>query len=492
MTNNVHHGDCTSFRCAAIGTLFRSVESASLLLIDCSPFSSPSRKRQRLSSPDYDDQLNLSQHDLDEIKRIEARLSHPQIHAGSGVNSQQDESNDTSDDPFGPETRTVSRSATISSFGFASALALGMSQSDDWNDERFSPEPSEEKDYTSWFDSAAPADASVGFQKVSTSFTSASSLSMKSAFTPATGFQTANKRGIIAPSATALAKAQEKMKEIWGEEPPDTSGENAFRSAAVHSTPVEGDQRPPLRPLGNSFSTPMTPCPPAIVRGSASAANSSPLPPPIPTTKSPSTPFKTPFISKATENHRPRPFRSPFAAPQQPATPMNKNIIPPSPSPASFVSARYQHPLSTVSNAPFQTPMKTRPVESTSPIKQNTPAPSGRSTPARFVTPFKPGMKPGEPGRQTLEMRAVYSTPKAVSVPVTPPPPPKKRKIVFDLSKSTYIDFEGVLLTFVSQNPLLIAKHYCPQDYSLSAFPAMNWKVVICTLSLGISSTMAH
>ncbi|KAL0068623.1 hypothetical protein AAF712_004339 [Marasmius tenuissimus] len=407
---------------------------AAVRALDRSPFSSPTRKRQRLSSPDYDDQLNLSQHELDEIKRIEARFAQSQKPAGSDENSEAKELSHSSDDPFGPETPAIPRPANLSGFGFASASTLAIPQSDEWNDERSSPEPPEEKDYTSWFDSAEPVNTSMGFKKASTSFTSASSFTTQSSFGPATGFQTASRKGIIAPSATALAKAQEKMKEIWGEEPPDTSGENAFRSATALQTPGESAQRPPLRSLGNSFSTPMTPCPPAIVRGPASATSSTPLPPPITSVKPASTSFQTPLTSKLMEHHRPKPFKSPFAVPKQPATPMNKNVIPPSPSPASFISARSQHPLSTVSNAPFQTPMKNKTLASSSPIKRTTPASSVRSTPARFITPFKPGMKPGEPGRQTLEARAVASTSKAVmSVPATPPPPPKKRKILFDL-----------------------------------------------------------
>ncbi|KAL0581056.1 hypothetical protein V5O48_000949 [Marasmius crinis-equi] len=404
--------------------------------LDCSPFSSPSRKRQRLSSPEYDDQFNLSQQDLEAINQIEHRLSQPQKYAQNDENLQKNRSNQLSDDPFGPETHAAHKPAT-SGFGFASASSLTIHQADDWNDDRSSPEPNEEKDYSSWFDSA-PVNTPVGFQKASTSFTSAStsfasasSLGARSLLAPASGFQTASKKGLIAPSATALAKAQEKMKEIWGEElqePPDTSGENAFRSAAALNSHPESPQRPPLRSLGNSFDTPVTPCPPAVVRPTFS--NATTLPPPIP--KSSTSTFQSPLISKAMEKHRPKPFKSPLAILKAPVTPLIKSTIPPSP--ASFVSARSHHPVATTCNTSFQTPLKSKTVATPASTTWSTPSHSTRSTPARFVTPFKPGMKPGEPGRNALEKQAVASTSTIkMSTPASIRPPLKKRKILFDL-----------------------------------------------------------
>ncbi|KAG7099659.1 hypothetical protein E1B28_001485 [Marasmius oreades] len=387
-----------------------------------SPLNSPPRKRQRLSSPDYEDQLNLSQQDLEIISQIEQRLSQKNVceeTVSKSTGEKGRSSTSDSDDPFNPETATVSNPP--SGFGFASVSTLTLPQSDDWNDDRLSPDPTLEKDYSDWF---APVDVPMGFQTASASFAPASSISDKNE--APVGFQTASKKGILAPSMTALAKAKAKMKELWGEDVSDIGGENAFRSASTFNNAVDASQRGPLCSLENACRTPETPCPPAVLRPPVANAASLPL--------FPSTAFQSPLLGKATEKHKPKQFKSPLSVPgKQHVTisPLPRNNVPPSPSQASFNSARSRHPLSPVSSVALQTPVKSKSIGSSSGLWSTT----ARTTPARFVTPFKPGMKPGESGRQALENKTVASTSKT-STPAAVPAPPKRRKILFDLNVS--------------------------------------------------------
>ncbi|KAK7058475.1 hypothetical protein VNI00_002109 [Paramarasmius palmivorus] len=396
--------------------------------LERSPFSSPTRKRQRLlSSPDYDSQFPaLSQEDFTAIEEIESRLSQTKkLNQGNDNDPQCSHSQSSDTNPFAISFSKPSSHAqpTKPTFGFTRASNVDTNQSEGWKegDRSSSPEPPEEKDYSSWFDSGpSQAHAPMGFQTAS--FASASSLKETTSAAPI-GFRTAGK-GFIAPSAAALAKAQQKMKEIWGDDAPDTpdtSGENAFRTASSIETPVDSAQRGPLRSLGNAFSSVSTPCPPAVNKAPTSTSGFA----------SASSTFTSPLVTKALDKHRPKPFKSPFLAQNKtpiPTTPINRSTAPSTSTHIGFSTARPPQSLSTpTANASFQTPAKPT---GTASLAFSTPARSARNT-HRFVTPFKKGMGPGETGRATLDTQVVAIRSSAVATPVT------KRKVqcMFDLNR---------------------------------------------------------
>ncbi len=247
------------------------------------------------------------------------------------------------------------------------------------------PEPSSsqsppEPDYDSWFDNKPPDD-SVGF-KSAASFT--------------TAFQTASK-GIIAPSAEAIAKAQALLSK-WGdngkEDAPSESSETLrpllppnlalFQTAsslAKNDTP----SRPALRTVRNILDTPQTPTPGA---SSHSSVTSISLPSLAASLTAKPKAFKSPFMKP--------PLKSAFS----PAS-VSQNLPPSS----AATPVRPKHPLS---NAPVTVPLYASPKSANA---LTLPKPIIlRSTPAKFVTPFKPGMRPGEPGHTKLIQKAT-STP---------------------------------------------------------------------------------
>ncbi|KAF5368607.1 hypothetical protein D9758_002203 [Tetrapyrgos nigripes] len=361
-----------------------------------SPPCSPSRKRQRVecSSPLVPDP-ELTEAELGALDEIEFKLSQTMSQQNSSRQSSSQMDNADPDNPFadaGPSNPPASKPAFT---GFMTAAAVSSSQqgiSQNWD--RSSPDPHEEKDNSTWFEPASTSGL-AGFQAAS--FTSASSLASKNDSFPSVGFKTGGGKGILAPSAAALAKAKEKMKEweedsIEGEE--DTSAIPAATFQTASSMSFQAAQRPPFRSVENSV--PDTPCPPEVARPSRSATPA----------------FTSPLINSANRN-RPKPFKTPFLTTPNPKASSPTPFKLPLQTPSSFVSARSQHPLSAAQvSTSFQTPVRPNPVASSF---SSTGTPARKSTPAKFVTPFKPGMKPGQPGRKALD---------------TPISAPAKKKIV--------------------------------------------------------------
>ncbi|KAJ4485082.1 hypothetical protein C8J55DRAFT_36045 [Lentinula edodes] len=429
---------------------------------DQSTMSSPSRKRQKtiLSSPVYPE-MDLSQDDLLALDEIERKLSQSahsssQTQPGSPSKPPRLPLSDSAENPF----QVSSTKLPVHLFsGFKAASAMTVTHEDL---DRFSPDPPEEKDYSTWFEPTGIL-PSGGFQTANSastiaSFTSASALGHTSLFStasslvdkeqlPVSGFRTAREGGgLLAPSAAALAKAQEKIR-TWQEEEP--------RPCFV-STSEDTFSRSPLRAVQNSVLESEAPCPPVYGSGFASASqlsnnftSASGFTPETSSNK-PST-FVSPLIDRSksqnADPNRPKPFKSPLTS-----TPKT-TMTPTKPVASTSSSARLQHPLAAPpSNASFRTPVRStndntsfqqiasssstasssarKPTSSTSRHHPNhaatvdtlcsftTPArrvlhpgslPSPRvagrirSTPAKFVTPFKTGMKPGEAGRLELE-----------------------------------------------------------------------------------------
>ncbi|KAF5385395.1 hypothetical protein D9615_001242 [Tricholomella constricta] len=395
-----------------------------------SPLSSPIRKRQRLSSPTYDEQLgDLSQADIDAFDKIEAQLSQSprkgssQVkacrrnlqHASSGHSniSEQKKALPLADDPDNPfTTGFASAKFTNAAFSTTSSVPIPgfLKASSMHNDSMMgsfqaldrSPSPQEE-DLDAWF---KPTEAihPVAFQTAS--------VALDSTETPAFfGFAKASSHGLIAPSSAAFAKAQAKMEQIWREvdqspekslgssssTPAAADAETVFRPASTPSL-QHSPRRPALQSVGNSintfgFNSPGTPTPLGHNRGTG-------------------IPHKAAVTLTPTElliSKNSKPFKSPLLAKKPITTNADFSGSPLKPSSrfSGFSTARSQHPLAsapiTANSTSISTP--SLPLMAT-PARHPRVSAAGstvrRHSPAPFVTPFKPGMKPGQPGRLKL------------------------------------------------------------------------------------------
>jgi breast cancer 2 susceptibility protein len=436
----------------------------------------PDRKRQRLSSPTYDEQLpNVSQDDLAAFDEIEARLSQctqspskrslKEVHrVVGGVSVRNDTSKEAdkeniafqqsdnthmdaaptnpvshSDDSFFKSTGTpinldtpfASEKPTFTSANFATsnmlledtfaspaALPHTSSNSDSLRESPRSPSPviPPERDYSSWFESA-PALPAVGFQTAK--FVSSSLSQDQTVGVHTTGFMKASNTGWIAPSAEALAKAEEKIK-TWqeGDTGPVVSSIEQVHDISAKPSVNSNLSRPVLGAVENSFNfahLPDSPSPANFGRPSNAQSSTSSFSAAPSQIKGKVQPFKSPLMQRSS---RPPVMNSPE---------FNPLAIGSTDSP----SASHGRP-----HTAFHTPVR----------------PSGlggrgfRNTVAkpRFITPFKEGMRPGDPGRKlVVGVHDKQTAPVKLPVPsnaiVTPseatPTKSKGKQKVFDLCK---------------------------------------------------------
>lgn len=321
------------------------------------------------------------------------------------------ESNDSGlqDDPDNPFTAGLTSATAIRapppfrppSMGFASAAKFSMR-----GDYR-SPSPEEPP---------PGPDVDVWFNPVSMDalplFTTAKSIVVPEL----AGFTKASMDGVIKPSSQALAKAK-ALLEIWESEdvnPSSTTDEtnpsislakadaSSLLKPSSVKQPVISPQRVALRTVENVRNRPGTPPPSGCSHASISG------PPRV--------------ISSPTLLYRPKAFRSPLlkdmhtsngvmsGSPLNPNRPMSSLTF-------SSAASQLPRPSSAEVNAsPGLT--STSQVGFASPSSFATPLrssarPSGvlRTRPAPFVTPFKPGMRPGEPGRFKLGRSPTVPTP---------------------------------------------------------------------------------
>ncbi|KJA28357.1 hypothetical protein HYPSUDRAFT_696919 [Hypholoma sublateritium FD-334 SS-4] len=198
------------------------------------------------------------------------------------------------------------------------------------------------------------------------------------------GFTKASKKGIILPSKKALEIAAAKRMGWERDIPPDDLEENGLGSVAPLDTRGETDL-PSSHPLAQS--------PMGVALKTASSTNEVLSPPSLATFSRPSL-----LVSPATPHnpHRPKPFKTPFL--KQPHTPSNVSIgsplNPQRPSSSfAFVSAaNHPHPLAAPPiNA--STVMPNVASNIMTPFRKSSVF-NGRTTPAPFRTPFRPGFKP--------------------------------------------------------------------------------------------------
>ncbi|KAJ4485769.1 hypothetical protein J3R30DRAFT_3441936 [Lentinula aciculospora] len=443
------------------------MSNVSVRRYDRSPLSSPSRKRQKtvFSSPGYPE-MDLSQDDLQALDEIERRLSQSAhssslIQHGSPFKPSGLPTNDSVENPF--QASSPTEPAPFSGFTVSSAIAISQDDLDHYDGN--SPEPPDEKDYSSWFESTG-IPSTIGFQTAKsastlTSFNFVSAIEPTALFSTASSlvdkeqlpvpeFRTARKGGgLLAPSAVALAKAKEKIR-TWQEEEPNLS---------LASNTGDSYSRFPLRSLQNGVSERETPCPPTHGSGFASASQLSNSFTSASNFASGSSSnkhstFVSPLIGKAksqnVDPNRPKPFKSPLISTHKaPITPSKSlhSIA------STFSSARSQHSLAAPQFNSFQTPVRPANAHISSPFAPSSLAesstqkpssstfkrhlaitPNNFTTPARrmlhsthnaervqaipvkFVTPFKIGMKPGEAGRVELERTQQRSQSSAGSI----------------------------------------------------------------------------
>ncbi|KAI0640038.1 hypothetical protein C8Q77DRAFT_1214381 [Trametes polyzona] len=305
-------------------------------------------------------------------------------------------------------------------------------------------------------------------------------VTMTVGFTPATfaGFESAahvhgGKPNWAAPSAEALARAVAKMKE-WDTEFEHEAGpsgsQNVENNAPPNSRPpslplVQTPLRPALRPMENGFSPvqpPETPTP------AGAAPKDAPHFTVIAGMQIKNKPFKSPLITRP--QAQPRSVSAPTSFIGSPLNPSRSaggfRVASSSKLPAAFTELNAATGSSTTTDlsgvSSFTSPVKADTSAFVSPMKAGTsffasPVKALGMTPRRvgmspaagkgkFSTPFKPGMRPGEPGRTQLEqqmkeeqLRVVASGPVHIHAWSAPSKKGKERKEYrfFDLNPPT-------------------------------------------------------
>ncbi|KAG2156582.1 uncharacterized protein EDB93DRAFT_1127388 [Suillus bovinus] len=397
--------------------------------LDSSP--SPPRKKMRMSSPTYDEQVDdMSQDDISAFDAIEARLSQPapplqevllqknshrRLSPGEAADrstssdqdllSSQDIVSHSDNNPFVSDPFTdsnVTKPAVYASFtkasavlppvGFKSASALPIQNVDD-SYRSPSPEAPPEVDYSSWFTLAPPA-TFVGFQSATSRLDQTKENVPEATASPSTliGFKSVGKGNLIIPSTTALRKAEEKIK-VWQEEVDDSSSsQNPGGLVPSTSARPSSPQRTILGAVHNSLlpQVPDTPTPAMATRRSFEAAARSTLDAPTfraSDFKGKQKPFKSPLITSVPSqqpiagiasstyvNSPLNPHRQGFASASSHMTP-SSSVVPGTPVRAS---------ASVNSSVAFR-PLGLTPRNLRGGLVKN-----------KFVTPFKPGVKPPE------------------------------------------------------------------------------------------------
>ncbi|OBZ79271.1 hypothetical protein A0H81_01562 [Grifola frondosa] len=486
----------------------------------CPDSPSPSRKRQRLSSPTYDE---LSQEELNAFDEVDRKLSQsqrssplarsegppdmrgkesslpfvlPNCETGLSINKERDQIEEPSSSPL--EARAI-RAGFVSAAtlptqkdrpkalgftsasnaqthkdmqhgfsGFTSAAVLhGTLDSEKTSFDgaldalplvsdlaSMSPSPPDaqpEQDYASWFESSSTSlpegaisftsaraildsgdagqpdkvigDASTSFSGFTSGFSvykstqaidgslnneASTSTSILPGFISLTSTKTSGKKHWTALSAEALERAAKKMKK-WEEELEKADCLSPAQVDEQENIPTSA--APPGLP---SFQTP--------ARAAFRAVENSPGPPPD--TPCPAgTKFKKPLLTGARSAlQTKKPFKSPlvntsaaklprpaFNAPTFVSSPLNPSR------PIEFASGSklpapfpFSTPV-TPSRAGPSTPVRTAAGASSAPARalglmpRRVGVASPSAKPKVFVTPFKPGMAPGEPGRSQLK-----------------------------------------------------------------------------------------
>ncbi|KAH7910924.1 hypothetical protein BJ138DRAFT_1113634 [Hygrophoropsis aurantiaca] len=460
-------------------------------------FSSPARKRMRLSSPTYDDQLDdLNQDDINALDAIEAKLtqqdppqtedlqtttyhSTPALRPLPETLSSQPMDTDFSsqgaalqDDDDNPFTSKVDRSdrdsnktpmlpdlvggngmSMYAAFMKASAVlppadlqAAACDPHDSLRDASRSPSPVDpaEIDYSSWFQPGSTS-GFAGFKSATRILDSSHNIpdSLFVTATSLTSIKTlpaAKVDAFITPSISALRRAEERLK-LWEGDTHDPSSSQSPPKPAPSMLTISQPISPRRTVLGavqnasTSISIPETPTP---IPTSVKLGTLTTLPA-----------FRTPTLGTAMRGKiRPKPFKTPFMNVHKPQPTLSESSpklsFMDSPSNARSVPINSQHELtfSPVPSTPLHSPL------AASQSGSFVAVPSiNRATPARrkFVTPFKSGVTQGDPKPISLDLESTRATTSSSQCTRSYPPPISqpisaskgKRKssdTVFDLS----------------------------------------------------------
>ncbi|KZT73350.1 hypothetical protein DAEQUDRAFT_465445 [Daedalea quercina L-15889] len=469
----------------------------------CSRSPSPVETCHRLSSPTYDEQVCMSQQEIEAFDEYECsqyarRISSPVPVKSSEMKRRQamadslDEwdkqdkqkrrsldrqpgSDDVSPLPLAEERPQADSEAAIPAYsGFMSAgemasrtseihagidtfvrtthtpnkpLVPGFTSPARLANEEFnsSPDASEEQDYSDWFSAGIPKGAATGFQSARAvktaphpddptppldpalaalpTFTSSRILFEEergppmsqinaeapaiSGFTSAINYVHSMESGTVVrdwakPSAEALALAAAKLK-AW-----DTEIEEDF---TIDPPAPDTFGRPALRAMENSPASPGIPDSPSPAgTGFARASSSLGKFPALGKNKA----FKSPLLV------RPSPIAASPTRPPNVSSPLNPNAV---------ASSSKQPPVPMTPTRPgtsLFTPLVTRtvtPAKALGLIPRRLGFNSGAGKP-KFVTPFKPGMRPGEPGRIQLGQMTQEASQRSAVVVVAGSPRP--------------------------------------------------------------------
>ncbi|KAF8846092.1 hypothetical protein BDN67DRAFT_16220 [Paxillus ammoniavirescens] len=347
--------------------------------------SPPSRKRMRLSSPTFDEQLSQvpsqAYHKPSKSPRV---LAQPQ-----SVDDEENPFYETRGGQMGDTSNASGSGRIYASFMRASAVNEkrdASSASGALDDSDLPDEAPPEVDYTAWFNSDS-ANIFVGFQTATTAKPDA-----------LPGFQRpsingAKPKAFLIPSAAALRKAEEKMKEWQEDEHPSSSQPTPKEPASSLVTQPLLSPRPAFSTATKVFSpyqVPETPTPAPNIR----SANAEPPP----------TSIRSSFQSLGGKKQL-KPFKPPLiaAAPLRPIATANFNSplrvhqsFAPASSQASSTPAPISplHPSSVANQVMSQKPLGFTPRH-------------GSTTKPKFVTPFKVGLK----GPSTLGVTKNTPTP---------------------------------------------------------------------------------
>ena len=297
--------------------------------------SSPARKRMRMSSPTYDEQVgDMSQEDISIFDALEARLSQqaasynslPNSHRSISSNefregevgdcstspdqellSSQDIAFKDDDNPFNSANEPsagldaskapmcasfIKASAVIAPLGFKSASSLPIGNVNE-SYRSPSPEAPPEVDYSSWFTSAPPSSL-VGFQSAASRLAKENVFGTDAVYTTSTGFTSVGKGKLVVPSSAALLKAEEKMK-AWQDEVGASPHTEGFAPASVIQP--SSPRRTVLGAVQNSFPSRVPDTPTPVMTNRSFEAGST---------------LSTPMLGRSNIFGKQKPFKSPL------------------------------------------------------------------------------------------------------------------------------------------------------------------------------------
>lgn len=396
----------------------------------------------RMSSPTYDEQFgDMSQDDISAFDDIEARLSQrlpltrivpfPNSNIGSNefcedkaggfsssfdqelLSSQDVAAQDGDDNPFTsanhPPVSDASRatigesfikaSAVIPPLGFKSAFSLPIENVDEIYRSP-SPEAPKEVDYSSWFTSeSAPSASFVGFQPASSRLAKENIFDASTVETPSVGFTSVGKGGLIVPSSAALRKAEEKMK-MWQNEVNDVDASQhpgGFAPASFVQPP--SSRRTVLGVVQNSFPSqvPDTPTPATTTRKpfeAGSIIRTPMLGVGVSDIKGKQKPFKSPLVS-STQSRQALAGAGSAAYLNSPLNPHRQAFAP------ACIPA--------VPATPIRPSVSVKPKSGFQPLGLTPRNLHGGLVKPKFITPFKPGIKPLEPSASATRPPAASS-----------------------------------------------------------------------------------